>query len=465
LRAELLTYWDAVNRRSDEELRELAQLKRVGDLLACDSEFRDTATLDDDRAIALAVQHGARPDPIFLKAAIAAMAKRQETDDPLESRLRESWHGFMDDKKAVARIVNSHSCCAGSPFGGWQSRQKLRVASELGEASRVIPHSLITFELSRGCSVGCSFCGIDASKFGGHVPYDDHMAREWPRMIEGLKLRFGESLRSGFLYWGSDPVDNPDYLKYACEFSRIVGVFPQITTAVPLRNVQMIRQALARSPGIATVPHRFSILSLNIFRRVMQTFSADELLHVELVAQLRGGTLVKANAGRAMKSANPTYFQTGGMDVVAPSTIACVTGFLVNIGDRTIKLISPTAASAEWPNGYIEFGERSYLDAEDFLRLIDELVVEQTADEWDEFRRPKFRRDIRISISDDAFELMTSTVRHRFKAYGKLVQDIDMDRYSIAELLSSATSRGNTPGEELLFMRGLYKGGLLELHQ
>jgi hypothetical protein len=282
-------------------------------------------------------------------------------------------------------------------------------------------------------------------------------------MLQGLKERFGDALQSGFLYWGTDPLDNPDYLSFAKEFARVSSVFPQITTAVPLRNVEMIREALEFSRGVAIVPHRFSVLTLNVFKRVMSTYSSQETLHVELVPQLKEGNLTRANAGRAMKEANPTYVDINDQKVVAPTTIACVTGFLVNIGYRTVKLISPTAASSEWPNGYIEFAKRSYSDAHDFLRVIDEMTAELSADEWRGEWLAAFRSDLQVSVTGEAFDLTSSAVRHRFKAYGSLAREIELRRPSLGGLFASASTRGNTSGEEFLFLQGIYKAGLLEL--
>jgi len=31
----------------------------------------------------------------------------------------------------------------------------------------------------------------------------------------------------GFCYWGTDPMDNPDYEKFCLDFHEVLGIFPK----------------------------------------------------------------------------------------------------------------------------------------------------------------------------------------------------------------------------------------------
>ena len=45
-------------------------------------------------------------------------------------------------------------------------------------------------------------------------------------------------------------------------------------------------------------------------------------------------------------------------------TIACVSGFLFNMVERNVRLISPCNASERWPLGYRIYDEGTFTDGE-----------------------------------------------------------------------------------------------------
>lgn len=462
----VVDYWEIVGAFDAEELGKFAQLKRLKDLFRCDPDFRAAATGDHPAAIDIAQAYGCTGDADFLMDGMAAVLNEPERPEAAEFDLFQKWRQFESAKGLLGKQLLEIALSRTTPdFDAWRKRERLRVASELGRASTAIPHSLIAFELARGCSVGCSFCGIDAAKFGGHVPYDAAIAAEWNEMLLGLRERFGEALGSGFLYWGSDPLDNPDYLRFANDFHRVTSVFPQVTTAVPLRNVELIEAILQRSRGISRVPHRFSILTLNIFRRVMKRFSPEDLLDVELVGQHKEALTIKANAGRSRTQDNPLRLSAeAGSTTIAPATIACVTGFLVNIAERTIKLVSPTTASKQWPNGYRIYDEAVYVDATGFLAAIDKMVGGTSFEPWGEARVPRFRSDLTFERVAAGFSLSNAAAKHRFPSYGELAANIASGERTLAALIASSMARGSSPGEEAAFIDGVFKAGLVEMH-
>ena len=145
--------------------------------------------------------------------------------------------------------------------------------------------------------------------------------------------------------------------------------------------------------------NRFSVLSEPLLRRIYDEYSPDELTHVGIVPQMRGGLIPKADAGafRAAAARRPDVLElerrklhvmsetsrlldeaagtpVSGAMTALPGTIACVSGFLLNMVRRSVKLISPCRATGEWPLGYIVFDEGTFTDAENLGRRLDEMI-------------------------------------------------------------------------------------------
>src|SRR5207245_1954647 len=111
-----------------------------------------------------------------------------------------------------------------------------------------------------------------------------------------------------------------------------------------------------------------------MLNRVHETFTADELLEVELVLQNPEAMTPKAPAGRArLLDGRPDRLGPRA-STLAGGTIACVTGFLVNMVERTIRLITPTRTCEQWPLGYRTAGLRRFRTPADFRHGIEELI-------------------------------------------------------------------------------------------
>lgn len=247
----------------------------------------------------------------------------------------------------------------------WRARQLQRARWELGDyLTQGLVHAPMSFELSRGCTVKCWFCGVGAQPFGGSHPYNEQTAAEWRAMLAVMVDFFGPASSFGFLYWATDPLDNPDYEKFMIDFHAVSGYWPQTTTALALRDVARTRRLLKLSAEHGGLLERFSVLSRSLFHRILAEFSPEELLHVDLVPQFNDQAVPKALAGAARERMLRKQKTTPDAPLTFGS-IACVTGFLFNLIDRTVKLISPCAASERWPLGYMIFDAFTYADAAD----------------------------------------------------------------------------------------------------
>ena len=79
---------------------------------------------------------------------------------------------------------------------------------------QVLLHPPFACELSKGCSVGCWFCGVSASKLGGHFEYTPDNGALWKGILNTIREFTGDaSGGQGFLYWATDPRYNPDYAR------------------------------------------------------------------------------------------------------------------------------------------------------------------------------------------------------------------------------------------------------------
>lgn len=248
-------------------------------------------------------------------------------------------------------------------YHAWRERQIRRANLEIGASrNESIIHAPGAYELAVGCSVGCWFCGISAGKLSRLFEYTPENAALWNGLLRAHQALIGPALRWAFCYWGTDPLDNPDYEKFCLDLWRITGVFPQTTTALALKDPDRTRRLLSLSQAHDVLCNRFSLLTLRQILGVHQEFSSEELRTTELIPQNKESILRKAEAGKAKgKDREP---------LVSSSTIACVSGLLVNMCQRTVRLVTPCRSDERWPDGFQVRHLGQFDGPEDFHRLV-----------------------------------------------------------------------------------------------
>jgi hypothetical protein len=203
-----------------------------------------------------------------------------------------------------------------------------------------------------------------------------------------VELYGREVMRINFCFWATDPLDNPDYEAFADDYREITGAYPPLTTALALRDPGRTRRMLARFDADVC---RFSILTVAMLDRLHREFTPEELGGVDLALLAQQSKMMKANVGRFRErvAKQPELLQVerdkrklrleffarpadSREDV--PSTIACLAGFLINMVERRIRLISPCAASDRWPLGFVVYDDRHFQDGDDFRRVCEDLV-------------------------------------------------------------------------------------------
>ena len=267
---------------------------------------------------------------------------------------------------------------------------------------------------------------------------------------------------TGFCYWATDPLDNPDYVEFLKIYNDIVGVVPQTTTAIPLKDINLTKKVLELWRVNKDYPVRFSILNNSILKKVHDAFSPLEMIGVELVLQNNGQiNNVKSRSGKALATDKPKKVQQLSSD--AP--IACVSGFLINIVTKKVKLISPTIPSDKWKEGYIIFDEGTYNSPEELRILMDRMIKKnmQKALKPNEF----FKKIDHISLSFDEktvskLYLESPNVKVDYSNYKNIITEIFEAKYTPIDLICNLTKKGEDPIKTMYLLESLWAMGLID---
>jgi hypothetical protein len=176
----------------------------------------------------------------------------------------------------------------------------------------------------------------------------------------------------------------------------------------PARTRALLQLSLERGNPL----NRFSILSLKMLDRLHAEFSAEELVLVDLVLQNKEGTgVLKIEAGRVRDRLKPNSLLNHRP---LQGTTACLSGFLINMIERRVKLISPCPASARWPQGYMIFDEGVFINGRDLKQLLERMIAEHMSLTVKSDHPLRFRPDLSYEARPDGFHLSTPYARHKF---------------------------------------------------
>jgi radical SAM family RiPP maturation amino acid epimerase len=286
-----------------------------------------------------------------------------------------------------------------------------------------------------------------------------------------------------FLYWASDPLDNPDYERFCDDFFEVVGTYPLFTTALAHKDPERTRALIDRARGRGARINRFSILTLKQLDQVHAAFSAEELLPIELITLNQESLIVKSNAGRFRQRAlkrpeivdqerakiGPRHRTAEELaKVQVPTSIACVSGFLFNMVDRSVRLISPCRASDRWPLGYLVFAEGTFTGPADLRRLLRGMRDDHMPEELAPRAPVAFRRDLEFRRTERGFEVWTPFGglrygdRGRSSYFGDLGELLRTGSFSPAEVADRLFDlHGVLPGDTRETLDRMFERGLL----
>lgn len=412
-----------------EYIRDVSQIKRVMERWTMDAKFREA--FEDDPQAAMA----GIGIPLHPNSVLPLLGRDADPDAPdaahYDLQLRR-YRAFQKEKLDHRAQLKRTGEATAPRMAAWRQRQMNRCRGELGiRRDDAIVHAPAAFELSKGCTVGCWFCGVAAPKFDHTLPYTDESGALWRSTLTIMREAVGASLSHGFLYWATDPLDNPDYERFLVDFTNILGRCPQTTTALAPKDIERTRAVIRLSQSMGSAVDRFSIISLNSLNRVHEGFTAEELLRVELVPQNREAAIVsrKSNAGRARKFAHKRSGEL--VDPEESSTIACVSGFLFNMLDRSVRLITPCNASDRWPLGYWVLGSGTFDTPAELSELVGTLMREHMRETLRPDDVVRFRPDIQVMVEGGQLEAVS-------RNHGVAIRGLpDMD--GLAALLTEGT--------------------------
>jgi hypothetical protein len=188
--------------------------------------------------------------------------------------------------------------------------------------------------------------------------------------------------------------------------------------------------------------------------------------------QNKGALAYKTNCGRARKhpqkltEANRFARQYGPKnEPLDPRTIECLCGYLVNLVEHSVKLISPCLASDQWPNGYRIHAAATFRDASEYKAFLEQTIEEfmPLNPEWKD--KVSFRRDLMFERLEDGFRLTSRAYRHSLKGktwYAALGELIAKGETSRGQIITQLASEGVPLLEVTSILQKIFDKSLLE---
>lgn len=457
-------YPPIVSQLDERDLRALADVKRFIERYVADGVFRRKFADDPHGAVK---EYGLRANPDALRpmrdqtGAFTGIRLLDSRIQALCDRYDREMTGWMMRRRQAAFIAHPR-------YRAWWQRQVARNDSELSAAvNKRDAHVPACFELSKGCSVGCWFCGIAAEKFEGPFPYTPANAHLWRETLEVVREIAGPAAETSICYWATDPFDNPDYESFVADFHGVMGVLPATTTAVPHKDLARTRAFLGMLGQYGFAWNRFSILTPSILDRVHAEFTPEELVWTGMDLLTKESLTKKSVAGRAREQLR----KEGKLDPVERgeelrgTTIACVTGFLFNMVERRVKLISPCRANDRWPLGYRIYDEGTFADGKELRALIEAMIATHMPESLRGGDRVRFRGDLRYEPTADGFVLATQYEKHAIRdpKFGAMIAAlISRGTYTLDELRAECGRAGMPEGFLNACVQALFDAGMLD---
>jgi radical SAM family RiPP maturation amino acid epimerase len=461
---------EPVPARSVPYARELSLVKRFGERWRADREFREALPKDP---VAVARDYGMEADPLMLRCLWDHQYNQSLADDWTPPLAVQRYRLFVREKLLHREGLRARECVPEHPVQrAWRQRHVMRSFTHLGPRNfDGLIHAPFAIEVSAGCSVGCWFCGVSAERKKSDFLYTPENAELWRGVLTALRKQHGEAAKTGFAYWATDPLDNPDYEKLCLDMAEICGRFPQTTTAQVQRHVERTRALLPLSEDHGCTINRFSVLTLRQFNTVMENFSAEELLHCEIVAQNNEASHIQGNSGKARgakrlaKSAEAHGVQGNSWSEV-PGTIACVTGWLINMVEQRIRLITPCPSSDRWPDGYWIYDDRHFRDAAEFASHLEDMTERHMTTTLRASSPARIRRDMRVTCDGKtlvAQGFSANTTVSGLPHLDELASALTSNQTTAGELAIDFEDRHNIPAERtMLVLNQIFDAGALD---
>lgn len=261
----------------------------------------------------------------------------------------------------------------------WRQRQIERTKGFSGAGYSANVQIPVSYELTDGCSVGCPFCGIGAEKLKKIFTYDGENIELFKNVLSVMHGILGDAAGRGAMYLSCEPLDNRDYEKFLKDFLNEFNMLPQITTAVPLRDIDRMHKLLKQLNESKGTFYRFSVKSVQEAKDILENFSPDELLKVELLPQFEEAPGFQGFAKTGRERVREELLNASNPEKKVIPSICCLSGFVINFARKDIRLITPYPANEKYPEGEVTLFKTQFTDADDLeqkiLSMIDDFMV------------------------------------------------------------------------------------------
>jgi radical SAM family RiPP maturation amino acid epimerase len=428
----------------------IVQLKRFFECVYGDQEFRESAntgqftpeqldylrdvgvTFDVDEVSLLWKEKGASTLVLETLNLVMSsdelpegMLKELKTYPLLYLWARFSWLKGNMYRQHNRAVPNASVHSKNAKFFAWRQRRIEATKSELGSYGYTIDHPTLALELAVGCSVGCYFCAFDAPKlqkvFDYSVPENRELFRDVARSL--ANIMGAHAAGHALLYWSTEPHDNPNYIDFMKEYKDITG--HTVCTSTARFNEEWIRNLIAFYRPVSLPWPRISVLSKKVMQRLHKQFTPDEFRDVNLLMQQADSEVFREKVPGGREKMLKRLDDVKDLRVLeegqesensAPQgSIACVSGFLINLIDKTIKLTSPCYTTPQYPYGYRIFDAATFETASDFDRVLREMIERKMSLAPYASMPMRFRDDLRYKPQEDGFDLVSPFQRHHYK--------------------------------------------------
>ena len=427
---------------TEVEQNQIVQLKRLFERIDGDAAFRKAVNENNitpaqwDRLRSIGLDF-APPDIAFLgeipdkvcKYVTEMLVNSYEQLEPemLEAARRypllKLWGRYLqENSRSFTCECETMPDSSNKKFAAWRQRRIAAVKSELGSCGYIISHPGLAFELSEGCSVGCWFCSFAADKLKGYLDY--HTRRDYFRRIVWycVDILGREQVAMAVPYHSTEPYDNPSYIDFLKEYEEITGAVLFTSTARG-NNIAWVRQLLEYYRKGSYPRFRLSVLSLAMLNKIHANFSPMELRNVELFMQMKDHPREKVAGGRLLKEIDGLRGEqdlTSKQELKIPQgSIACVSGFCINLVNKSVTLTSPCYTCRKWPYGFRVFDKATFNDENDFSQVIQAMIERNMPLSPPKDKPLRFRDDMVFRSTEDGFDLLTPNQIHHFKVKGK----------------------------------------------
>ena len=343
-----------------------------------------------------------------------------------ELRVWFRWRHRHDRQILIHKFLLSFRPTLSPEYTAWRARRVAATRNELGSFGWSLDHPCHAVEMAVGCSVGCGFCAFDAGKL--QTVFD--LSRPENRALvsgvaTGMLKVLGWPVSHGMLYWSTEPHDNPHYVKLL-ELWRSLTGGSMLCTATARAGESWVRDLIEfYTKGPVPWP-RISVLSRGMMRRLHRAFTPMEMRDTTLLMQQKDAEVLRAKVPGGRERMLKQLVEADDLRKVdfenlpegfepPQGSIACISGFLVNMVNRTVKLISPCYTTMEYRYGYRVFDETTFDGPEDFevalKRVIKRSMVTRPYPEMP----IRWRDDLKVVSQPDGFTLLSPTTRRDFR--------------------------------------------------